>query len=135
MGSMTRKLKDNAYYRRRYWHFRQEAMKKYGWECARCGFSDVRALQFNHLNGDGAKARTNKEWRRRFGGRATHDPREWLRALCEQPIRKDIELVCANCNWIYEYERGFRKGPPPNLDSHAFRIYKKREESKPPIRT
>ena len=112
---MNRKPKDNAYYRRRYWRFRAEAMLKYGGKCKRCGFNDPRALQFNHKNGDGHLQRRPLYIRSRTGLRANHDPREWLRHLVREPVRDDIDLLCANCNWIYEYERGFRKGPPPEI--------------------
>lgn len=130
---MTKKPKDNAYYRRRYWYFRREAMKKYGNKCVRCGFSDERALQFNHINGDGFLNRRQKYFRTRTGLKTKYDPREFLRILVQEPVRDDIELLCSNCNWIFEYERGFRKGPPPDLGTFEYHAHKKRMESKPPI--
>ena len=106
-------------------------MRKYGGRCARCGYTDERALQFNHKNGDGYLHRVAKFHRSRTGLKAKHDPREWLRFLFDAPIQADIELLCANCNQIYEYERGFRKGPPPEVESYNPRIYQKSGENKP----
>ena len=84
--------------RRAAWFYRSLAIENYGNVCSRCGYTDVRALQFNHLNGGG-----RKENRRSYS---------FIRALATGPKRDDINLLCANCNCLYDYERGYRTGPP-----------------------
>ena len=67
-----------------------------GGKCVRCGEKDWRVLQINHLNNDGSKER-------RLHGEAY---------TCKDIIenqRKDVELLCANCNIRYMYETGQRK--------------------------
>jgi len=64
-----------------------------GNKCARCGFTDTRALQIDHING-GGKAESTK-----LG----------LRAIRKKIINgdtKNYQLLCANCNWIKRTEKG-----------------------------
>ena len=74
------------YQRRR----RREVLRAFGGKCVRCGFSDWRALQVDHINGGGSKIHREK------GTLAT-----WKEALDN---RDDHQLLCANCNWIKRYE-------------------------------
>ena len=68
-----------------------------GAKCSRCGFSDIRALQIDHINGRGAY----KE-RRRLGG-----PRFYRQIIKDYQNGKkgDYQILCANCNWIKRHER------------------------------
>ena len=59
--------------------------------CLRCGFSDVRAIQIDHVNGGGNKMR-NKH-RNQTGLRT---------AVRENP--ELFQLLCANCNCIKRIE-------------------------------
>lgn len=63
--------------------------------CRMCGNTDLRVLTINHKNG-----KTSKE-----GGLA-------LQHAIKNGSRKidDLEILCMNCNIIYEYERGKRNG-------------------------
>ena len=64
----------------------------FGSVCIRCGFSDMRALQIDHINGGGVKHIKS------LGG-----PRErYYHYIREHPT--EFQLLCANCNWIKRYE-------------------------------
>lgn len=57
-----------------------------GGRCLWCGFSDVRALQIDHINGGG-----NKESKKL---RSAGIYRKIIQGA------KGYQLLCANCNWI-----------------------------------
>lgn len=60
--------------------------------CATCGFDDFRALQIDHINGDGAKQK------RELRGINLYT---WLR---QQNYPKGYQVLCANCNWIKRHK-------------------------------
>lgn len=77
---------------------RTESIKLLGGKCIRCNFNDVRALQFDHINGGGNK---NKK---------TINRRYELYVL--EQIRNHsgiFQLLCANCNWIKKAENNESK--------------------------
>lgn len=71
---------------------RKAAIEKLGSICIRCGFSDIRALQIDHVEGGGVRE---------------------LRALGSHGVYRKVmecppgiyQLLCANCNWIKRYEQ------------------------------
>lgn len=74
---------------------RQEVVDWFGGCCVKCGFSDWRALQIDHIHGGGlGDARTKQ---------SPHFFRRWLN---NHPIeaREHYQLLCANCNWIKRHE-------------------------------
>lgn len=71
---------------------RHELIHEMGGACVRCGFSDVRALQIDHIHGGGSadplrRQQANKVWR------------DFVRAN-----RHLFQLLCANCNTIKRIE-------------------------------
>lgn len=77
MRKMNSKLKVQAYH-------------ILGDKCIRCGFSDIRALQIDHINGGGCKE---------------------LKKLTSPGVYRKVikyatgyQLLCANCNWIKRFE-------------------------------
>ncbi|MFZ3077101.1 MAG: hypothetical protein WA139_01480 [Candidatus Aenigmatarchaeota archaeon] len=94
--------KKNTFYRMRYCrNLRQKILHRLGNKCIRCGFSDWRALQIDHIHGRG-----NKEFDsfRRNGIIKTN---QYYRKLLKMPLQeltKNYQLLCANCNWIKKYE-------------------------------
>lgn len=64
-----------------------------GGTCVWCGFDDWRALQVDHVNGDGRKDP------HRYGSRYAY-----AKIVLASPDR--YQLLCANCNWIKRYESG-----------------------------
>lgn len=75
---------------------REDVFIKLGHVCARCGFSDKRALQIDHVNGDGFL-----ELR---GGGRTSGYSYLKRVLADRSGR--YQILCANCNWIKRHEQG-----------------------------
>jgi len=73
-------------------NLRRNAFDILGNKCVRCGFSDIRALQIDHVNGGGVKEN------RTIG----------TTGICKNVIAgsKDYQLLCANCNWIKKTENG-----------------------------
>ncbi len=60
--------------------------------CNKCGFSDNRALEIDHVQGDGAKER---KIRQKLGSK--YLVRLVLSATTEEI--KSYQLLCSNCNW------------------------------------
>lgn len=64
--------------------------------CARCGFTDIRALQIDHIHGGGSKE--NKKFH------TTYDFHKYILSLSENVVKNKYQILCANCNWIKVYE-------------------------------
>lgn len=80
----------------------------------RCGFSDVRALQFDHINGGG-----NQDLRIRGTS-------SMYAFYIKNPeiTKSTLQVLCANCNWIKRWEKnehcrsivnGLKGGRPEKL--------------------
>lgn len=83
---------------------REELMEFFGGCCAKCGFSDIRALQLDHRDGGGRREHLH-----------LHDK---LRLIRERPdeARRRFQLLCANCNWIKRVEnREYGSGRPKTV--------------------
>jgi hypothetical protein len=65
-------------------------------KCNRCGFDDVRALQLDHIKGDGTIAK--KKFK--------NSQYEWHFYRHERPdlAKQELQVLCANCNWIKREE-------------------------------
>lgn len=79
-----------------------------GGKCRRCGFDDPRALQIDHVNGDGAIDRIEHP---------NSNSATFYRTVLANPGR--YMLMCANCNWIKRAEeeevigrRVYERTPP-----------------------
>ena len=66
-----------------------------GDKCVRCGFSDVRALQIDHINGGG------KQEMKKFG---TNIVMYQYYVKNPEEAKQKLQILCANCNWIKRYE-------------------------------
>jgi len=73
-------------------NLKKEVMDKMGGKCVKCGFNDYRAVQIDHINGDGHADNV--------GGQ-----KYYIRVL-ESFIKKEgkYQLLCANCNWIKRFQ-------------------------------
>jgi len=74
--------------------YRKRLVDLLGGKCARCGFSDYRALQIDHKNGGGRKetlVRGNIQMYLRY----LKSPEE---------AKLHLQVLCANCNWIKRVE-------------------------------
>lgn len=89
--------KEQAVHRVYMQRLRKSALEILGGKCVRCGFSDERALQIDHINGGGVK-----EIREHlFKG-------NYHKYVIESVLSKKVkyQLLCANCNWIKRSENG-----------------------------
>src|SRR3990167_3736738 len=87
-------------YKRQYWKEnllfqKQDTFNAMGNRCIICNFSDKRALQIDHVNGNGKQdknARSNRI--------------QYLRQVKESYLAGEnkYQLLCANCNWIKKHE-------------------------------
>jgi len=83
--------KSNAQERRNNRSKRLRALEILGNKCVRCGFSDWRALQIDHIKGGGVReAKEHDAW---------YSLQQVLRGNTEK-----YQCLCANCNWIKKYE-------------------------------
>lgn len=73
---------------------KRKVVELLGGKCKGCGNTDIRVLQINHLNGGGRKE--------------VAGPLFYARILSGERAIDDLDLRCANCNIIYEYEVGRR---------------------------
>lgn len=60
--------------------------------CVRCGFSNIRALSIDHINGGGCRGRKG------FGGNY------WYHWLIKNNYPQGYQTLCMNCNWIKRFE-------------------------------
>ena len=88
----ARSRKRNEYFRKYAEKFRLKALKELGGKCKRCGFSDWRALEIDHINGGGGKEWTNINRKTRY------------EMVTKNPER--YQVLCANCNTIKKIENG-----------------------------
>lgn len=97
-----RSSKETREYHRKYGkRIRAATIALLGGVCQKCSFSDIRALQVDHVNGGGTKQR------KELGNNNS----TILKKIQESP--NDYQLLCANCNWIKRFELGEHK---PQID-------------------
>lgn len=67
-----------------------------GGKCIQCGFSDIRALQLDHINGSGYTEIQS------FKGAVS-----MYRFYINNPdiAKQKLQILCANCNWIKRWEK------------------------------
>lgn len=70
---------------------RLAALAALGGRCKKCGFDDHRALQIDHVDGDGAKERAEGRSPSTFHKKVIAD-------------QTGYQCLCANCNWIKRHE-------------------------------
>lgn len=78
----------------------QDVVAFFGGKCSNpgCNVTDWRILDVNHLNGGG------REDIKKYGGYYV-----FCRAILDgRRPTDDLNLLCKNCNWLYDYERGIR---------------------------
>jgi hypothetical protein len=79
---------------------KEEVMRHYSPElkCQRCGFSDIRALSIDHIDGKGAEHRRQLGIIRGHGGRSIYI---WLK---KNNFPVGFQILCMNCQWIKRAE-------------------------------
>ncbi|SRR6266436_7329492 len=99
-----------------YNNLRSEAIRKYGGKCVSCGFSDWRALQFDHVNSEG---REHRNFTRKHS---------FLAEIIADTSGR-YQLLCANCNQIKKYTH--REGVSARANEQilaTMRRFQRREE-------
>jgi hypothetical protein len=81
---------------------RSAALDLLGGECASCGNSDKRVLQFNHKNLDGAHHHNSDRG-------ANSGPQLVAKILSGKVDHQALEILCANCHMIVTYEALYGK--------------------------
>lgn len=89
------KLREGAAERRA--KLKTEALERYGKCCKRCGFSEPRALQIDHIENNGSKER------RDLGGQNFSGWR-FYEVLKKRGWPDGYQTLCANCNLIKHCE-------------------------------
>lgn len=80
-----------AHSKRAYYRLKERIFEKFGGICMRCGFSDIRALQVDHIGGGGCSEL-----------RGTNRKKYYTSVLFDKSGK--YQLLCANCNWIKKHE-------------------------------
>lgn len=79
------------------WKLHKEALKILGGKCVTCGEDNILILQINHING----RKNEKE-------KSSYDI--YIEVVYgTKAYERELDIRCANCNILYEYERGTRK--------------------------
>lgn len=86
------KIYNRLWHRQQNYKLRMKVFDLLGHLCVNCGFSDKRALQFDHKLGGGTRIRKSTE----------SNYREYLKNI--DKTKKEIQVLCCNCNWIKRYE-------------------------------
>lgn len=78
--------------------YKMIVLDKYGTTCALCSFSDIRALQIDHINDNGAEERKSLGSQKMSG---------WVfyKYLIDSGLPDGYQTLCANCNNIKQWDR------------------------------
>lgn len=93
-NAKVKKDRDRAYGARRRESRRALIFEVLGDVCVRCGFSDKRALEVDHINGGGNLDRLSARTMDRYYARII------------EVGKSEYQILCANCNRIKEHEEG-----------------------------
>lgn len=90
--SRLRKKQNNELTKKSHRRLRKRAIEKLGGKCVMCGFDDPRALQIDHVEGNGNKHRRKSHWY------------SYYKSIVDGTIEISVQLLCANCNFIKRHE-------------------------------
>lgn len=83
---------------------RIEALDIWNCTCVKCGYNkDLRALEVDHINGDGYLERNGKR------GGAMKNYRHWVNLIADPQVKEKFQLLCANCHKIKTFENNEHK--------------------------
>lgn len=96
-AQITRKATRNYYERQR-----QTIVRALGGKCCKCGNSDYRVLQVDHINGGGSReVKTKGQYKYRA---------DIIGMIEDGTVYSKYQLLCANCNWIKRFDNDERCG-------------------------
>jgi hypothetical protein len=90
--------------------WRVKAIVKLGGKCCKCGFSDIRALQLDHIYGGGHKERSTRK-------------SDAKKIATDVYGKEKFQLLCANCNWIKRWEN--KEGCREDYNSYLLEVNKR----------
>ena len=100
----TYRLKNKEILRKKQKQYRrslkQKVLDRYGNACVLCNYKDIRALQIDHINNDGAKERKS------LGGQNISGWR-FYKYLIDNNLPDGYQTLCANCNMIKHLGENF----------------------------
>ena len=99
----THRSKIREYTRGFRYNLKIETLSHYGTVCQKCGFSDPRALQIDHIEDNGAEERKSLGGQK-FSGWQFYS---WLK---KHSWPSGYQVLCANCNAIKQVEKNARNG-------------------------
>lgn len=79
---------------------KQKVLERYGKACVFCGYEDIRALQIDHINDNGA------DERKLLGGQNVSGWR-FYQYLVANGLPNGYQTLCANCNMIKQLGENF----------------------------
>ena len=82
--------------RKRLWIEKSQFMMELGGKCSRCGISELRVLQFHHIDSTQKDAKTR------------HQCSFYQRLKCLRQEASNLELLCANCHAIETHENHWK---------------------------
>ena len=101
-------------YHAEYYHkIKTDTILLLGGKCDNCNIQDLCVLNINHKNGGGGVEK-----------KETDPTMFYLDILKGRRKTSDINVLCHNCNILYEYEVGRRKEDSPSTSLHNFTVSK-----------
>lgn len=94
--SSTCKKCQSKIVRDRNFRIKEEVISLLGGKCYICGYSDRRALQIDHIHGNGINERKITNY---------YSFRRKLLKLNAEELTREYQLLCANCNQIKRIEK------------------------------
>jgi hypothetical protein len=95
MRDRSKQLEYRRQYRR---NLRIEVINAYGGKCNKCGFTDIRALCIDHINGGGL-----------VEYRSLSSHADFYNSLRRRKFPSGYQVLCANCNMIKTFENNESK--------------------------
>jgi len=83
-----------------YQRWRQKSIDLLGGVCVKCGFSDPRALQIDHIHGGGRQERLS------IANGGGPNANKMYQLVAADVNHEKYQLLCANCNVIKRIENG-----------------------------
>lgn len=97
-----------THHRTKYQELKEQVYILLGNKCAVCGFDDVRALQIDHVAGNGNTDRRSKTGAKRSTG---YGYTFFKKILADPDAKNKYQILCANHNWIKRVEnKEFARG-------------------------
>ena len=75
---------------------RKAVINHLGGKCTNCSIDDPKVLQIDHIAGGGSIVQKRNRV-------------SWYKSILKNEQNNDLQLLCANCNWIKKYDNGEKR--------------------------